>query len=79
MDKYVLLGLIAAAVLVVCGLCYFVYNKYKTSNCVGDNCPIKKDETANCVGDVCTRPEVERVEPINTTSSVSDEDSIDSA
>ena len=82
MEKYVLVGLIAVAVLVVCGLCYVVYNKYKKGSpkCEGDNCPApNKEMQGTCVGDVCTRPEVERVEPVDNTSNVSDESSNDSA
>jgi len=78
MEKYVLYALIAAAVLAVCGVCYFVYNKYKNSKCVGDSCSPKKD-MSNCVGDVCTRPEVEKVEPVDNTSTLSDVSSDDSA
>jgi hypothetical protein len=82
MEKYVLLGLIALAVLVVCGVCYVVYNKYKKGSpkCEGDNCQLpKKEMPGNCVGDVCTRPELERVEPVDNTSTVSDDSSNDSA
>jgi|688.fasta_scaffold773613_2 hypothetical protein len=82
MEKYVLIGLIAVAVIAVCGICYYVYNKYKkgASKCEGDNCPLpKKEMSANCVGDVCTRPELERVEPVDNTSTISDDSSNDSA
>lgn len=79
MNKYVLIGLIAAALLVVCGLCYFAYNKYKTAKCNGESCVPKKDNTSNCVGDVCTRPEIEKVEPVDNISTLSDDSSTDSA
>jgi hypothetical protein len=76
MEKYILVGLIAVAILVVCGVCYVVYNKYKkgTPKCEGDNCHVpKKEMTGNCLGDVCTRPELESVEPVDSTSTVSDD------
>jgi hypothetical protein len=80
MEKYVLYGLIAAAVLAVCGICYFVYNKYKNNSCKDNNCAVKKEsQTGVCMGDVCTRPEVENIEPVDTTTLVSDESSNDSA
>jgi hypothetical protein len=78
MEKYILLGLIAVAILVVCGVCYVVYNKYKKPSykCEGDNCPVpKKEMGGNCLGDVCTRPELERVEPVDNISNVSDDSS----
>jgi hypothetical protein len=74
MSKYVIIGIVAAVLLTICVISYFLYTRYKKSNnkCSDNSCNTNQNKT--CTDDLCTRPEPEKVEPVENTTLVNEND-----
>jgi len=76
MSKYVIIAIVASVLLTIAVISYFLYTRNKKSinnKCNDNTC----NTTANkmCTDDLCTRPEPEKVEPVENTTLVNEEES----